>query len=332
MADGIIRALALPITLIAAVFAFKIIMFFIHFGQGIQYLRAEMRRAVDDEEYRYWRRELRCHFLCLIPFVNEKNAARVYDFFFHDKKEKAHNGKGHTNRIFMLLAPSAIGLCSCIICLCGASWAWFTASTAAQTSTMKSPEYSLSVSVTDGNGTSVSPINGSYSLDSGSYTVKLSADGTAGATGYCSVSVNNIVYYTEQIPASGTISFVIDSDGSTDISLTPKWGSCAVRTEENTLHADARITAYGSDDTSEASDTPILPQTPSQASASPTPQATQSDASSHTVPPEVSPASPETAPPETSAPIQPGTAEAGTAAHSPTASESQSTDGKAAGG
>ena len=41
------------------------------FGREKQYLLNEMRRAADYNEYRYWRRELRCLYLCLIPFVPE---------------------------------------------------------------------------------------------------------------------------------------------------------------------------------------------------------------------------------------------------------------------
>lgn len=37
----------------------------------------------------------------------------------------------HSDNIVHILAPSVLGLCICAVCLCGMSWAWFTASTAA---------------------------------------------------------------------------------------------------------------------------------------------------------------------------------------------------------
>lgn len=57
-----------------------------NFRRGKNYILTEMRRSTDNNEYRYWRRELRCHYLCLIPFVNERNVMRVYYRLFHRAK------------------------------------------------------------------------------------------------------------------------------------------------------------------------------------------------------------------------------------------------------
>lgn len=64
----------------------KLILFFIDFNRSTRYLISEIRRAQSKSEYLYWRRELRCHYLCLIPFVNEGNALKLYRLFHRRKR------------------------------------------------------------------------------------------------------------------------------------------------------------------------------------------------------------------------------------------------------
>ena len=76
-------ALILLIVLIVSAFlliVLKLAQFSNHFSREKQYLLTEMHRAADYNEYRYWRRELRCLYLCLIPFVTERNVMRVYPY------------------------------------------------------------------------------------------------------------------------------------------------------------------------------------------------------------------------------------------------------------
>ena len=72
-------ALILLIVLIVSAFlliVLKLAQFADHFSREKQYLLTEMNRAADYNEYRYWRRELRCLYLCLIPFVTERNVRK----------------------------------------------------------------------------------------------------------------------------------------------------------------------------------------------------------------------------------------------------------------
>ncbi|MEI3518488.1 MAG: hypothetical protein V8R14_03350 [Clostridia bacterium] len=100
-----------------------------------------MNRAADYNEYRYWRRELRCLYLCLIPFVTERNVMKVYPVFFHRAKHAAK--KKRSDGLMHILAPSMLAICICAICLCGVSWAWFTASTSTGTTAIQSSSYKL---------------------------------------------------------------------------------------------------------------------------------------------------------------------------------------------
>lgn len=60
------------------------------FAAHTRYICREMDHADNYEEYRKWRGELRCHYLCLIPFVNGKNVMRLYNRIYHraDKVKK----------------------------------------------------------------------------------------------------------------------------------------------------------------------------------------------------------------------------------------------------
>ena len=129
-------ALILLIVLIASAFlliVLKLAQFVNHFSREKQHLLTEMHRAADYNEYRYWRRELRCLYLCLIPFVTERNVMKVYPVFFHRAKHAAK--KKRSDGLMHILAPSMLAICICAVCLCGASWAWFTASTTTGTTT-----------------------------------------------------------------------------------------------------------------------------------------------------------------------------------------------------
>ena len=196
---------ALILLIVLIVFAFLLILirfakFVNDFGRGKQYLLNEMHRAADYNEYCYWRRELRCLYLCLIPFVTERNVMRVYPVFFHrakhTTKEKRSDGLVH------ILAPSMLAICICAICLCGASWAWFTASTSTGTTQIQSSSYKLLYQVgEDATPTELAEVKTvtvpeSSIPESSSCKITLSATGTAGATGYCSIKIGDETYYT----------------------------------------------------------------------------------------------------------------------------------------
>ena len=100
--DGDSGALVLFIVLIVSAFlliVLKLAQFVRNFSRKKQYLLNKMHRAADYNEYRYWLRELRCLYLCLIPFVTEQNVMKVYPVFFHRAKhatkEKRSDGFMH---------------------------------------------------------------------------------------------------------------------------------------------------------------------------------------------------------------------------------------------
>ena len=308
-------ALILLIVLIISAFlliVLKLAQFVNHFSREKQYLLTEINRAADYNEYRYWRRELRCLYLCLIPFVTERNVMKVYPVFFyrakHAAKEKRSDGLMH------ILAPSMLAICICAICLCGASWAWFTASTSTGTTAIKSSSYKLLYQVgEDATATELAEVKTVTVPESGSCKITLSATGTAGATGYCSITVGSETYYTEQIFVDGTFTFTVNAAAGTEITLTPKWGSCAVRDNANSI--DGEITVTGSQQsntqtpdnsvTAEPSTEPIAPTAPTTPSSTPKESTTTTPEPSATAPAATQPEPTDTEPtpaPETTTP------------------------------
>ena len=227
----IFLALVIGIGLIALLTA-KAVEFFSHFNADTRYLTGELLRAGDDDEYRYRRRQLRCHYLCLIPLVTEKNVMKVYRVFFG--KSKKSKSDRRTDGIYHILAPSIVGIALCALCLCGTSWAWFTASTSAGAASIKTPTYTISYKIDGGEAAAMSE-SVVYTMTEGKCKVSLTAGGTEGATGYCSLQIGDSVYYTEQIFAVGDFTFTVTAPIGTEITITPKWGSCAVRTDENKI-------------------------------------------------------------------------------------------------
>lgn len=329
-------ALILLIVLIVSAFlliVLKLAQFANHFSRKKQYLLTEMSRAADYNEYRYWRRELRCLYLCLIPFVTERNVMRVYPVFFyrakHAAKEKRSDGLMH------ILAPSMLAICICAICLCGASWAWFTASTSTGTTQIQSSSYKLSYQVgEDTTATELAETGTAYTLTSDTTVITLNATGTAGATGYCSIKIGDETYYTEQIFVDGTFTFTVNAAAGTEITLTPKWGSCAVRDNANLIDGEITVTGSQQSNTQTPDNTvinepsadptvPTTPTAPTTPSSTPAESATTAPEPSATAPAATQPETTDTEP--TPAPETTTTPENTTAAQTdlPTTEESE---------
>lgn len=296
-------ALILLIVLIISAFlliVIKLAQFVDHFRREKRYLLTEMNRAADYNEYRYWRRELRCLYLCLIPFVTERNVMKVYPVFFHRakhaEKQKRSDGLMH------ILAPSMLAICICAICLCGASWAWFTASTSTGTTQIQSSSYKLLYQVgEDATATELAEAGTAYTLTSDTTVITLKANGTAGATGYCSVKIGDETYYTVQISVDDTFSFTVNAAAGTQIILTPKWGSCAVRDNANLITSEIPVTGSQQNTTQEPNNTvtaePSTEPTPTTPTAPTTPSSTPKESTTTT--PEPSATAPAATQPET---------------------------------
>lgn len=327
-------ALILLIVLIISAFlliVLKLAQFVNHFSREKQYLLTEINRAADYNEYRYWRRELRCLYLCLIPFVTERNVMKVYPVFFHRAKHAAKEKR--LDGLMHILAPSVLAICICAICLCGVSWAWFTASTSTGTTQIQSSSYKLSYQVNeDTAATELTEADNTYTLTADTAVITLKATGTAGATGYCSIKISDETYCTEQIFVNDTseFTFTVSAAADTTITLTPKWGTYS---HDATLHNGDVITATGSQQnniqepnngvTAEPSTEPTAPTTPTTPT---TPSSTPTESATTTPDPSANaPTEPETTGTEPTPAPETATPENTTAAQTepPTTEESE---------
>ena len=298
-------ALILLIMLIVSAFVIlmvKLAAYIRHFNGETRRIIMKMQRAADEKEYCYWHKMLRCHYLCLIPFVNERNVSGAYSFFFHQPKRAEKETR--IDGVFHILAPSLAAFCLCAVCLCGASWAWFTASTSTGTTAIQSSSYKLLYQVVgkDATATELAEAGTEYTLTSDTTVIRLKAAGTAGATGYCSITVGSETYYTEQISVNGTseFTFTVNAAAGTNIILTPKWGTYS---HTATIQDNGEIDATGSQQsntqepnsivTTEPSTEPTVPTTPT---APTTPSSTPKESTTTT--PEPSATAPAATQPE----------------------------------
>lgn len=305
---GIVFGVFIALLVVSAV-----VVFLSNFSSGTRQITGEMRRAFDDEEYNYWHRELRCYYLCLIPFVNGRNVMHIYNFFFN-RSQRGEKKRG--DGLFHLLAPSVIGALLCVVCLCGASWAWFSAYTSTGETVIKSSEYNITAAVRDSENSPVEVKNNACTVADGVYKVTLTAKGSQSATGYCRVEIGGKIYYTEQITAVGSFTFTIKTTGSSDVKFVSKWGSCAVRTKENTIVSSAEISAIGTV-TQEESEPPadkLEPETTEPTTAAPPLTTAPTPTTTAPAPTTAAPAPPTTTPtPTTTAPAPTTTAPTTTA-------------------
>ena len=316
-------ALILLIVLIISAFlliVIKLAQFVDHFRREKRYLLTEMNRAADYNEYRYWRRELRCLYLCLIPFVTERNVMKVYPVFFHRAKhatkEKRSDGLMH------ILAPSMLAICICAICLCGASWAWFTASTSTGTAAIQAASYSVNVSA-ENESVKIASESGTFTVTfttAGNYTITLTPSGTAG-TGYCKINFADVDHYTDQL-TSDSLRFTVNADADSKLTITPQWG-CYSGTATIQGGDVITVTADGSQQsntqtpdnsvTAEPSAEPTVPTTPTAPttpSSTPKESTTTTPEPSATAPTETEPTDTERTPaPETATPENTTTAQ-----------------------
>ena len=222
-------ALILLIMLIVSAFVIlmvKLAAYIRQFNGETRRIIMKMQRAADEKEYCYWHKMLRCHYLCLIPFVNERNVSGAYSFFFHQPKRAEKETR--IDGVFHILAPSLAAFCLCAVCLCGASWAWFTASSGVGAAKVQAATYAVKIEY------KTDPVNwqeyaGPISLVVGktyTLTLRITPNGTA-TDGYCTVEIGDKTYQTIQILKGSSLEFFVTvqaNEGAT-LSITPHWGT-----------------------------------------------------------------------------------------------------------
>lgn len=153
--------------------------------------------------------------------------------------EKRNNSAGKT-KVMLLALVSVV----CLTILCSATFAYFTDNSTSGVSSISSAKYEISVSlvnsegITEVNGTDVDG-NVTYNCtQTGAYTFKITAAGTANS-GYCIINVDENSYTTASIGKDDTDAFniTINAESGTVITFKPCWGAYV----GETIGSDATI-------------------------------------------------------------------------------------------
>ena len=129
--------------------------------------------------------------------------------------------------ILRLLMPSAVGIFLCMVCLAGTTWAWFSASIQAPPQTITAANFDVSVSIT---GETTGPVtesaDGGYALKANqTYTVTLTAAGTASGGGYCNVIKDGTVWRsTGAIEPGNDLTFTLLCAADKTYHFAAEWG------------------------------------------------------------------------------------------------------------
>lgn len=194
----------------------------------------------------------------------------------------------HSDNIVHILAPSVLGLCICAVCLCGMSWAWFTASTAASATTIRSATLQIEEVKLD-NKELTSDGNGRYTitqkLTGGSYALSFKATDSSTATkGFCKISIKigdsaETSYYTEDIADKNahTVTITVNNISKEDVTITvePIWGSL-----REGIKPSGSISIQGTGDQTQSNAAAATPDTAAAAVSSDPVDSTQSESAS----------------------------------------------------
>lgn len=159
--------------------------------------------------------------------------------------------------IMQLLMPSILGMLICMVCLAGATWAWFTATTTVSAPAVSAAYFDVTTvitpeaSVTDDDENEVR----TYTIEKNKpYTVTLTATGNASIGGYCVVRVDGDTYYTGHMKLGDNLSFSVCSSAGS-IEIIPYWGTPSSDSNNKiTNHTQIGKLPASNDETLEAPD------------------------------------------------------------------------------
>ena len=130
--------------------------------------------------------------------------------------------------IYRALAPSVLGIVLCAVCLCGTTWAWFTASTSVDVAAISTAKFLVTQKV-GGSTTEGGPIDqAEWTLNAGSNVVTLTPTGTA--TGYCTIEFDGQTYNTGNLINTGnadddSFTFTVNATQDQKMVIKEHWGN-----------------------------------------------------------------------------------------------------------
>lgn len=205
--------------------------------KDINYVKMELCRAYDEDEYRYWRRELTICRLLIIPFMNYETAKKIVRFFSRGK----HHKPKEKDNVFAMLMPSLLGIAICAVCLVGGTFAWFTATQSTATQNITAANYEIKATVSVDTVEQISN-NGVYNLKANTvYTVMLDSSDSTATTGYCILELGDTKIVTQQFPSQDyikrSITVSLDIKEDTTLKIIAQWGTSTSK-EKKFLNGD----------------------------------------------------------------------------------------------
>lgn len=140
------------------------------------------------------------------------------------------NEKKLTDKAFShAIISSIIGILICLICICTATWAWFTDSEDFVGGTIKAGECLLEIKVTNELGEEMQDLeNGVNLVANQTYTVTLTLPKNS-TSGYCKIVTDTEDYYSDYIlnhdsDTPMVVTFQVKAESNQQVKFVKRWG------------------------------------------------------------------------------------------------------------
>lgn len=155
---------------------------------------------------------------------------KLYEEYFYIPED----GKIRDKVMVVRVAVTVAVMLACLFAMTFSAYAYFSHSVTSNSNVIKSADYDLTVTLTPDTGAG-QPTK-TYSLDPGTYSVKLTKAGSAN-TGFCVIEVKiddntTFTYHTQQIGTVGdnpkseiTFSIVVPAGNPVSVKFIPHWGT-----------------------------------------------------------------------------------------------------------
>lgn len=170
----------------------------------------------------------------------------IFRFLFSPYIYIPKNEKISDKAFSRTIVSSLLGIFICGICLAGLTWAWFSSGVTNTASKITSADFSVEIKFKQGESVIEPSIeDGFYKLNSGNYTVTLTASGTA-STGYCKVELNENTYHTVQLFTTPTeekpqsVTFTVNATTDSKLKITHQWGTYANTAKKALIGSEAK--------------------------------------------------------------------------------------------
>ena len=262
-------------TLVAFLLLVAEVRYFMRYKE-FQTVREKMNHADSWKEFVFWHREYLALLWSLLPGIS---AARVKEIRQSRSRRRSNGREKKSDGFASMLAPSLLGICVCVVCLIGGTYAWFTATKTVSVQSIQMASYNVVTTVkasdgTEQNATSTDKNSCTFNLSTGSYTITLEANGNV-STGYCILSLNNDkTIVTPQIKPDASMTFTIILNEPAKLLVEPVWDSYSGTAER---YSEATYT-YGDGSSGAKASDEVVPE-PSVSPVQTTPTQTENTGS-----------------------------------------------------